>query len=288
MCGRGVKSITDDQSGGREATHASAPRRQNILEHYEYLKKWEQRAVEYIHPINWMEVDPCIAPCETSKELHIFNYFRITTSYIHQKMTDIKRSRATRFFVADYKTGGILGIVLHGDIYDQWKLRDDFIGWNVNYRSKNINKILHIQKALPLLGYGKYFIGRLLILMAISREMIRYLSYKYSQPICAITMSGIGLKRMVYCERMFGIKFVGYHEKYERSCSLYAYEAMKGGYRHLRGEIPEKKLRIRAISMKDNIAYWKERWLMPRLEKIKENGFDSNFYRLDNLLEAAA
>lgn len=287
MCGCSVKSTTGDQPGSHGVTHAPAPNRKNLLEHYEYLKKWENKAFEYLHPIDWEKIDPCIAPCETEKELHVFNYFRITTSFLHQQMTDIKKSRATRFFVADYKTGTILGLVLHGDIYDQWKIRDDFIGWNKHFRSRNINKILHIQKALPLLGLGKYLIGRLLILMAISRETIRYVSLKYSQPICVITMSGIGLKRLTYCERMLGIEFVGYHDKYERSCSLYSYEAIKGGYRHLRGEISEKKLRLKAKPMSENISYWKDRWLYPRLKKIDNKNFDPNSYRLEALLEAA-
>jgi len=265
----------------------SAPNRNNILPHYEYLKKWENKVVSNIKNIDWNKINPVVAVCENKEDFHIFNYLRLTTSYIKQGMNDSKQSRATRLVVLDSNTGGILGIILHADIYDRWSLRDNYIGWLPELRSKNINKILHVQRALPLIGFGKYLLGKLLILLSISREVIKYMSLKYSQPICAITISGLGLKRYPYCERLHGIEFVGYHNKSQRECALYICETMKGGYRHLRGEIPEEKLKIKTNTIIQNVKYWKERWLNPRLEKIENNSYDLNFYKLDNLLEIA-
>lgn len=254
---------------------------ENIKEHSNYLARHSSIAAQVWEKPDWENIKPVLKICNNKDWLAIYTYYRIVASGYKQKMQDVGMCRSTRCVIIDENSGGILGLILYADVYDKWNIRDNYIGWTDERRHDNINKIIHIQRCIVIPPYGKMLIGKLLYSMAISWEMVRYLGLKYSHKICLFTTHGVGKKRNTLVERLPYWRFLGIHDKGKRSASVYACETRKHAIKFMREEYDENKLRRKVPYMAEIVEYWKERWLVKRLNQTIV--FKEDMYKFSKL-----
>ena len=248
----------------------------NLIAHRDFLLENQNLAASVWNEIDWENCQPKIIIANTRELRNIYNYYRIIASRYTQKMRDVGMCRSTRCLIIDENSKGIMGVVLYADVYDKWTIRDDFIGWSEKSRLANINKIIHIQRAVVIPPYGEYLVGKLLYSMAISWQMVKYLGLKYSHKICLFTTHGVGLNRNKLVERLPWWQYLGMHNKGARSCSVYACQTRKKSLQFMRGECSESKLRRKVPDMDEIIEYWKMRWLSKR----KNINFNPQLYKI--------
>ena len=143
---------------------------------------------------------------------------------------------------------------------------DEFVGAKLGgFHSDNPTApyVVYITRCLPAFEFGSLTGGKLLALLASSRECIRMLEVTYSFRFAAMMVKTLHGKSSQYNRlNQRGLEFVGSFD----GRGLYMQELRKKGYRFLRGDVA-KMGGMKGWSFADQVSYWKDRWLSIRLNE---------------------
>jgi hypothetical protein len=256
--------------------------------------KYKNKVAEFFvkpEDIDILKINPYLQLVETETHRRIWAYaasfwsIPITTGY----------GRRIRFLVFDRQNDKLIGIVGLADPIIGLGIRDDFIGWNKDQKIKRLYNCMtaYILGAVPpynlILGsklvaltlmfpevretvYRKYknkttIISEENITANGSWETIKQLvpkkifkTYKYGQgPNWKMRILKAGLRKLGFSEKMLSI---GWQRGY------YGCPLAENWKEFLQGEANRPVWKV--FRKDDLVQYWREKWIIPRLEKLRE------------------
>jgi hypothetical protein len=221
------------------------------------------------------------------KDMMIYDYFRNMVSSAPQGGSPMGRNNP--FLIMDTKSMAVLGIFTIGDAPMKYPYFQKYIGadgWLSGNESENelkwktLHTVLYILRCLPLHPFGELLIGKLIVLLATSTEIIKLLEQKYSYRYTLFLVRTLHGKSSLY-HRLHprGLEYIGSDET---NRGMYVMELRKHGLQYLRGERELEKcsFKRKTHSISEQYEYWKERWFLPRVERIGTENikFDKGYY----------
>jgi len=143
------------------------------------LSRHEDRLIQYI--ADGDEIDPgvfeplLVPVLPDSEEELLFRYVSLHWSI----PVSSGYGRRLRFLLMDVSSGKLVGILGLGDPVFSIKARDEWIGWDVETRSQNLYHVMDafVLGAVP--PYSQLLCGKLVALIALSREVREVFKRKY-------------------------------------------------------------------------------------------------------------
>ena len=239
-----------------------------------HLTNVEVPALSKLKPIDLTNFDPVVVMAKTPANQKLWHYWRVALSSEGQGSMTITQGRYQLYFVMDSISGGLLGIFALGDPPMVYPYFEQQFGWHERTGTKNgraynvekwakLNSILYIHRCLPVYEFGSMLGGKLITLMATSKELIRGLEIRYSFMFSLFLIRTLHGKSSQY-NRLHprGIVEVGVDEG---GRGMMWMELRKNGLKYLHNEAPALGKPL-THTMKDQVEYWKTRWLAPRME----------------------
>lgn len=256
-------------------------RTDKIKQFYIKLMNREMFALSFVKPIDPMNIKPKAMVCTTADTRFLWDYFRCALSTEPQSSSVMGTGRLTQWLLFDENTGGILGLWANGDAPLPWKPFDAWLGAKIGGTNSEIPTAAHVTymcRCLPLYEFGDLTGGKLITLLATSRECMRTLELRYSYKFAALMVKTLHGKSSQY-NRMHaqGLEFVGEHE----GRGLYVQELRKKGLRFLKGEVTQMG-KTKCPTFEDQFKFWQERWLSVRLKGSTEEIPIINDYSLSS------
>lgn len=260
----------------------------SLLRNEPRLRKAEPRALQHYREPGWSNIDPIIVEARTQRDRDLCNYWRHVIS--SEPQVALSYGRDVQFYVIDRNSGLLLGLFTIVSALTNLKARDVVIGWSPEQRKRLISRVVYLSRCLPTQPFGSLIGGKLLALMATASEVIRTLELRYSFPIVGMMIRTLHGKSSQY-NRLEDrwIEFIGDDGQGK---SLYLAELKSKGFRYLRGDAPEAKMRPRTFTIAQQVDYWKQRWYLPRLESMRSTRpevleWDPSRYALARVLDHA-
>ncbi len=268
--------------------------RKNPLNRVRQQNRWlrklcsaEPMALRMCVPIDLAACEPEFVVARTAGDLELFNYWRVVLSSEPQNPQFCWLGRSVAFIVRDRVSGGILGVIALTDPPPGLPQLNKLLNWHKEteaIRIRNNHRIIMMRRCLPVYEFGQMTGGKLLTLMATSRDVIRLqeLRYSFQYLLFAIrTLHGKGSQYNRLHQR--GVALIDVDENQR---GFYAMELRKKAVPFLRGEAGAYG-KTATYSLADQIDYWRERWLKVRMTSLSAGSIihpDPERYRLSNLL----
>lgn len=147
---------------------------------------------------------------ENDKQMDIWNYYRKNVSSLKKNIGAKLIGRQIYILVKDSITNKYLGIIsLSSDAYSYEK-RDEYIQWSNEDKCKKLKYIMNMSTCVPLQPFGFNFTGgKLLAMLAFSKEIQEYYFNKYKEPLLGITTTSLYGKSIQY-DKLKELTFIGY------------------------------------------------------------------------------
>lgn len=248
----------------------------------------EHVALGMVKPIDLATCAPEIIVCQSGIEKELFDYWRVVLSSEPQSLSFAGGGRSMACMVRDRVSGGFMGVFALSDLRTTWPAIMQHFGWQ---SVKDETKVAHqqelilLRRCLPLYEFGQMTGGKLVALMASSRDVIRLLELRYSYQFmyfAIFTLHGKGSQYNRLQQR--GIELVSVDEK---GRGFYGMELRKKGAERLRSGVTAGKANTHPLP--EQIEYWKDRWLKARMASTGAPSLitpDPNRYRLSLQLDA--
>ncbi len=147
---------------------------------------------------------------ENKKQLDIWNYYRKSISSLKKTKNSSLIGRQIYILVKDEITDKYLGILSLSSDYYSLDDRDRYIGWTIAEKNKKLKYIMNMSTCVPIQPFGFNFTGgKLLAMLAFSKEVNDYYYKKYNEPLLGITTTSLYGKSVQY-DKLKELKFVGY------------------------------------------------------------------------------
>jgi hypothetical protein len=147
---------------------------------------------------------------ENKKQLDIWNYYRKSISSLKKIKNSSLIGRQIYILVKDEITDKYLGIISLSSDYYSLDDRDRYIGWTIAEKNKKLKYIMNMSTCVPIQPFGFNFTGgKLLAMLAFSKEVNDYYYKKYNEPLLGITTTSLYGKSVQY-DKLKELKFVGY------------------------------------------------------------------------------
>jgi len=144
---------------------------------------------------------------ENNHQHDLWQYFRIHTSSIK---TSKNIGRNIRILVKHKQSGKYLGILALASDIKNCESRDKYIGWTNNIKVKKLQYIMNISCCVGLQPIAfNYNIGKLLVGLCFSKEVLNYHKNKYGHDLACITTFSINGKSIQYDRIPQYLKHVG-------------------------------------------------------------------------------
>lgn len=246
----------------------------------------EDAALKMAVPIDLRTCEPELIVCPNGKTREIFDYWRVVLSSEPQVPRFSGAGRNMALLVRDRVSGGFMGVIGLSDPPTHWTQMNEHLGWreNKNLRLISQHRLLMMRRCIPLYEFGGMTGGKLLALLATSRECIRLTELRFSFDVLLFgvrTLHGRGSQYNRLHSR--GLEYLGTDET---NHGFYAMELRKDALKHLRDpEVPYGD--PVTYTMADQTDHWKNRWLASRMESTGSDGIirpDPERYRLTTMM----
>lgn len=256
------------------------------------LSRYEVAALSMLKPIDVATIDPVVIQA-SGKNIPLWNYWRIALSSETQTSLKITQGRYQLYFVMDKTSGGLLGIFALGDAPECYPYLERQFDWEERRDMKNgrpynalkwtrYHTVLYMHRCLPVYEFGRLIGGKLLTLMATSKELVRALELRYSFFYSLFLVRTLHGKSSQYNRlHQRGLVEVGTDEN---GRGMLWQELRKNAIKFCKGEV-ENLGKAQNYSVKEQVDYWKERWFFPRAERLGVTRIEPNVdqYRVSNL-----
>lgn len=180
---------------------------------YKYDKNYYKEKIFYSIDENTLNnLSLSIEICDGNSDLiDIWNYLHFVTS---SNSVNEYNNRSIKILLKDNNTEKYLGLLqLTSDFYSL-KDRDDYIGWTHVIKRKNLKYIVCLMscKGLQPIAHNLN-IGKLLSLIAFSKEVMQYFYNKYGYYYVAVSTTSLYGKSIQY-DRLKELKLIGYTKGY--------------------------------------------------------------------------
>lgn len=158
-----------------------------------------------------LELDPIIEFCDSPKQQELWWYLRNVVSSAPYS-GDV--GRRFRWFVADRKTGFILGIVgLSSSL--SVPLVDKHIGWTrqEKWKAKKINHTMNMSHCIATAELSQYLTGKLAALSCMSQEVLDKFESRYGDEAVLFMTTSLFGKSSIY-NRLQGFIYLGTTQGY--------------------------------------------------------------------------
>jgi len=147
---------------------------------------------------------------ENDKQIDIWNYYRKNVSSLKKNIGAKLIGRQIYILVKDLTTNKYLGIIsLCSDAYSYEK-REEYIQWSNEEKTLKLKYIMNMSTCVPLQPFGFNFTGgKLLTMLAFSKEVQDYYYNKYNEPLLGITTTALYGKSIQY-DKLKELTFIGY------------------------------------------------------------------------------
>lgn len=249
----------------------------------------EHQALAMCRPVDLATCEPEIIVVDKGRERDLFDYWRVVLSSETQSPHFAGAGRSLSLLVRDRMTGAFLGVVGLSDPPNHWTQLINYLGWtkeNDHLRLANQHRIVMMRRCLPVFEFGQMTGGKLLALMATSRDVIRILELRYSYQYLLFgirTLHGKGSQYNRLNQR--GIELIDVDET---DHGFYAMELRKKAVSFLRGEAGSYG-KTATFTVADQIQFWRDRWLSTRMKSLSAPStieIDPARYRLSEQLDA--
>ena len=241
-------------------------RRKAILKAYNRLKEYEKIALPYYFlPEDMSKIDPWVRIVSNDRDDAIYTYFRFMVSSEPQSLACMWKN--IEIIVYDKNSWCMLWVAQIKNNRSIWNEYVNYFWTDRVLMNMESNHIYQLWRCLPLQPFGKYLWWKLIALMATSKEVCNRVELKYSLTVWWYTIKSLHWKASQYSQlESRNIEMV-----WEFNQWWYYFCKMKKWLdRFMRWEVWEKKLKNCAFSIRENADYWKERFFLPRLERMKE------------------
>lgn len=248
----------------------------------------EHQALRMCVPIDLAACDPEVIVVDKGKNRDLFDYWRVVLSSEAQSPHFAGAGRSLSLLVRDRVSGGFMGVVGLSDPPNHWTQMINHLGWHKeqdHLRLANQHRIVMMRRCLPVFEFGQMTGGKLLALLATSRDVIRLLELRYSYQYLFFgirTLHGKGSQYNRLNQR--GIELIDVDET---DHGFYAMELRKKAVPFLRGET-DVYGKTATFTLADQIEYWRERWLNARMTSLSVGStiqIDPTRYRLSDQLD---
>jgi len=248
----------------------------------------EEAALGMVRPIDLVHCDPEILVCNKGLSRAVHDYWRVVLSSEPQGVAFSGGGREIALLIRDRVSGGFMGVVGLSDPPTHWTQLIDYLGWkeNAHLRLAHQHRIFMMRRCLPLYEFGQMTGGKLLALVATSRELIRLLELRYSYQFLFFgirTLHGKGSQYNRLQQR--GIELINVDES---NHGFYGMELRKKAVSFLRGEADDYG-KTSTYPIKEQVTYWQKRWLTTRMKSLNVGSLitpDPEKYRLSAMLSA--
>ena len=244
----------------------------------------EEMALRMVVPIDLATMQPEIIEVRKGTLMQLHNYWRVVLSSEPQFTTFSGGGRSSALLIRDQTSGGFLGVVGLSDPPGCIPMMKLF-GWDVNddARLARQHQVTMMRRCLPIYEFGQMTGGKLLALMATSREIVRVMEMRFSFQYTMFvirTLHGKGSQYNRLNQR--GIELIDVDEAGK---GFYAMELRKKGLAYMRDGAPFGKTAMYPLA--EQVAYWKTRWLPARMASTGNSSIitpDPERYRLSSML----
>ena len=141
----------------------------------------EEMALRMVVPIDLATMQPEIVEVRKGTLMQLHNYWRVVLSSEPQFTTFSGGGRSSALLIRDKVSGGFLGVVGLSDPPGCIPMMKLF-GWDVNddARLARQHQVTMMRRCLPIYEFGQMTGGKLLALMATSREIVRVMEMRFS------------------------------------------------------------------------------------------------------------
>lgn len=249
----------------------------------------EDQALRMCVPVDLMACDPEVVVADKGLAKDLFDYWRVVLSSEAQQPNFAGAGRSLSLLIRDRVSGGFLGVVALSDPPNHWTQLINHLGWtreNDHLRIANQHRIVMMRRCLPVYEFGQMTGGKLLALMATSKDVIRLLELRYSFQYALFgirTLHGKGSQYNRLQQR--GIELIDVDET---NHGFYAMELRKKAVSFLRGET-DVYGKSTTYALGDQIEFWRERWLKARMSSLSKPStitLDPTRYMLSQQLDA--
>lgn len=249
----------------------------------------EHQALAMCREIDLANFDPEVVVVDKGLGIDLFNYWRVVLSSEPQSPHFAGAGRSLALLVRDRISGGFLGVVALSDPPSHWTQLVNHLGWTretEHLRLANQHRIFMMRRCLPVYEFGQMTGGKMLALLATSRDVIRTLELRYSYQFLLLgirTLHGKGSQYNRLNQR--GINLIDVDDT---DHGFYAMELRKKAVAHLRGEADDYGKTL-TYPLASQVEYWQERWLQARMTSLSVGPvikLDPERYRLSSMLDA--
>jgi hypothetical protein len=241
----------------------------------------EEKALSMCVPVDLANMEPELIECRKGDDLKVFNYWRVMLSSEPQRLRVTRGGRNALFLVRDKKTGGFLGVFALTSLFGGCEPVYELFDWKINGEGEQSrqHQLLLLRRCLPLYEFGQMTGGKFLALVASSQEAVRIMELRFSFQFAYLSVRSMHGKGSQYNRlNQRGLDYLGLGPT---GSGYYGMELRKGGIEYMRSGAPYGATKMHKL--KDQIAYWEERWLKARLESTQKPSIitpDRETYRL--------
>ena len=248
-----------------------AKKQKALAQSTDFLRYWREP--------DWENLDPVLYPARTISERRLTEWWIGVISSEEQKSHP---GRNLSFYLLDRESKCFLGAFRFGDSqFVSWRFRDDYLGITSEQARRNWGNLVYLQRCLPVAPFGGLLGGKLLAMLAVSREVIRIYEMRFSLRAAGLWIRTLHGESSQY-NRLDGFDYIGTDPTGK---GAYVVELRKKGFRWLRGEVDYSKTRPKTITVAETSALWRERWYEPRLKSQGPPKWDQEMYRVHARLE---
>lgn len=249
----------------------------------------EYQALQMCVPIDLATCVPEIVVADKGLARDLFDYWRVVLSSEAQQPNFAGTGRTLSLLIRDRVSGGFLGVVALSDPPNHWTQLINHLGWtreNDHLRIANQHRIVMMRRCLPVYEFGQMTGGKLLALIATSKDVIRLLELRYSFQYALFgirTLHGKGSQYNRLQQR--GIELIDVDDT---NHGFYAMELRKKAVSFLRGET-DAYGKSTTHALGSQIEFWRERWLTARMASLSKPSLitlDPTRYMLSQQLDA--
>lgn len=251
----------------------------------------EDVALRMCVPIDLATMEPEVISCSTKDRAHdVFDYWRVVLSSEPQLPRYSGAGRTLSLLIRDKVSGGFLGVVALSDPPNHWTQLVQHLGWDQGeegnaLRLRSQHQVVMMRRCLPIYEFGQMVGGKMLALLATSRDVMRVLELRYSYQFLLFgirTLHGKGSQYNRLNQR--GIELINVDDT---AHGFYAMELRKGVTEYLRGKKPAPG-KAATFTLAEQVDYWRERWLAARLQSTGKPSLivpDPERYRLSSMIK---
>ena len=258
----------------------------------------ELGALSLVKQVDLENLKPVIRKADQKTQIY-WDYWRCVLSSTVQGGV-INMGRTNCYFMFDDNSGGLLGVFALTDTPVSNPFFSEYFGWDVRdipdeelaakgsiankAKRRSIHTIVSIRRCLPLYEFGGMLGGKLLTLGAASNEVIRSLEVQYSFKLSLLYTRALHGKASQYNRlEANGLRYMGLGKSGE---GYYFMELRQKAERYLRGDV-DRMGKLKVKSFPENVEFWKERWLQPRIESTgtKVLDFDRGQYEFSTKIK---